>query len=140
MRFRSVALMAFALLFFGTPVRADEVVVTPASPGVDIDANEDSDIDVTFSAPTMTGAQAWISSGDFARSATAAPYSDAGISLSRTGGLSAGDLQGITAVTGNPGAGGQPSPSGESGMPAWFNGGGSGRKRGTTPGTGTTPH
>ena len=47
MKLRSVVLVAFALLLFGTPARADTVVFTPGSLGVDFSLNDNLGFYVT---------------------------------------------------------------------------------------------
>src|SRR5271157_2280577 len=133
MRLRSVGLAAFALLVLGTPVRADEVVFTPASPGVDFSLNDDYEIDVSTSSLPVTDAPTPVLSWAFSLFATGTAYFDASISLFFGGGLSARDPQSVTIDTGNPGGpavklwrdaggAGQFSPSDGSGMPGASNG------------------
>ena len=97
MKLRSVALVAFALLLFGTPARADEVVFTPASSAVDFSMNGDNGIDGSGSVFTLTGPSASISGLDFSLSATGNPCSNDGISLSVNGGLIAAVNRGAMA-------------------------------------------
>jgi hypothetical protein len=104
MKLRSVVLVAFALLLFGTPARADTVVFTPGSLGVDFSLNDNLGFYVTSAGIAMEGELASISGSDFVLSATDTPYSDAGIVLFFNGGLIVEHLQSVTVATTNPGA------------------------------------
>lgn len=103
MKLRSIALAGFGLFLMGTPAKADLVVFTPASPGVDF-AVSDGGYYISGSGIAMTDASAIVSGPNFLLSATGAGYSDAGIVLFFNGGLALGQLGSVTVVTDNPGA------------------------------------
>lgn len=105
MRLRSAALGALALLLLGTPAKADQVVITTASSGVDFSVN-DVGFYVSGSGIAMTDASSIISGTSFLLSATgdASFYTDAGIVLFFDGSLPLADLQSVSVATDNPGA------------------------------------
>ncbi|HMD69706.1 MAG TPA: hypothetical protein VKF41_00100 [Bryobacteraceae bacterium] len=105
MKLRSLALAGFVLFLLETPAKADLVVFTTASPGVDF-AVSDGGFYVSGSGITMTDASAIISGSSFALSATgdASFYSDAGIVLFFNGELPLWQLGSVTVATDNPGA------------------------------------
>lgn len=102
MRLRSAALALFALILSGTPAKADQVVFTTASSGVDFAVSDDGGFYVSSSGIQMPDASSVISGSSFALSAGGAGYSDAGIVLFFNGGLILGELQSVTVATGNP--------------------------------------
>lgn len=103
MKLRFAAFAATALFSFATAARADAILFSTASPGMDYSVN-----DVAFYVRnvgiTMPNASASISGSNFTLSATGAGYSDAGIVLFFGGGLRLGDLQSVTVATDNPSA------------------------------------
>jgi hypothetical protein len=100
MKLLSMALVVSAWLLFQAPARADEVVLTPANSGVDIGPIDDNGIDSGGFGFTVTAALARISGPQLLLSATGSVFPDAGFLLLPLGGLSTGNLPGVTALPG----------------------------------------